>query len=343
MSIKSGLALIIILILINHDLKSQPGISGQIKIDTTIWAPVIYLSLITDFDDLNTMSNEMIVEKTSIDRSGQFHFDTRYFPGKDNLFRIHISKRNDPPASLIIGGKDENHFFIIANNRSQVKIRDTSKSNFIKGIVIEGYYPNQMVRQIDEIAGYLDTTSFNGSEVKVELIRNAIFDKIRSYADTCSNPLVCLYALYKSRFEKNYLVNQQYYSNFLTKWKKERSIYFIEFRKKIPQSDRYGARFPWLICGVFFIIGFLACLTYFKLSKKNQNPVRDLSVQERKIFAMILEGKSNKEISDILIIGLSTVKSHVNNIYSKLGINSRKDVLNLNIDKKITESGNRPH
>jgi DNA-binding CsgD family transcriptional regulator len=47
-----------------------------------------------------------------------------------------------------------------------------------------------------------------------------------------------------------------------------------------------------------------------------------------------MEGKSNKEISDILLIGLSTVKSHVNSIYSKLGINSRKDVLNLNLDKK---------
>jgi DNA-binding CsgD family transcriptional regulator len=334
MTTRFSLFFVFLFLSINHNLNAQTGIYGQIKIDTAIWAPVVYLSLISDFDDLNTMSNEMIIEKTRIDKSGQFHFETKYLPEKDNLFRIHISKKNDPPASLIIGGKDENHFFIIANKKSSVTIRDTSKLNFIKDIVTEGYYPNQLLRQIDEIASYLDTTSFTGSEVKVELIKNAIYDKLRSYADTSSNPLVGLYALYKINFEKNYPVNQQYYMNFLTKWKKERSSYFIEFRKKIPQADNYAAKFHYLINGIFLIIGFLACLAYFKLSKKDQNPLRDLSVQERKIFAMIMEGKSNKEISDILIIGLSTVKSHVNNIYSKLGINSRKDVLNLNLDKK---------
>jgi DNA-binding CsgD family transcriptional regulator len=215
-----------------------------------------------------------------------------------------------------------------------VTIKDTSKSKFIKGIVIDGYYPNYQLRQIDEISGYLDTAGIAGSTAKAELIRSAIFDKLRTYADTCSNPLVSLYALYKSKFEKNYSVNQQFYKNFLTKWKKEHSSYFIEFRKKIPQSDGFGAKLVFLLCGVFLIAGFLAYIFYFRLSKKDDNPLRDLSVQERKIFALIMEGKSNKEISDILAIGLSTVKSHVNNIYSKLGINSRKDALNLKMGNK---------
>jgi DNA-binding CsgD family transcriptional regulator len=331
---RSCLLFTVLLLSVNHKLSSQPGITGQIKIDTAIWAPTAYLSLIPDFDELNTMSNEMIIDKTNIDKSGNFHFNTQYLPEQDNFFRIHISKKNDPPASLIIGGKDENHFFLIANNKSTVTIRDTCSSNFIRGIIIEGYYPNRLLRQIDETASYLDTTSFAGSPVKTELIKSAIFDKLRFYADTCSNPLVGLYALYKSKFEKNYPVNQQYYNNFLTKWKKEQSSYFIEFRKKIPKSEDNRAKFPFLISAIFLIIGFLVCLAYFRFSKKDQNLLRDLSVQERKIFAMIMEGKSNKEISDTLAIGLSTVKSHVNNIYSKLGINSRKDALNLNLDKK---------
>jgi DNA-binding CsgD family transcriptional regulator len=58
-----------------------------------------------------------------------------------------------------------------------------------------------------------------------------------------------------------------------------------------------------------------------------------LSVQERKVYALILEGKSNMEISDILIISLSTVKSHVNNVYSKPDVISRKDILTLNVNK----------
>lgn len=334
MTLKYKFLFLILISLINQNLKSQSGIKGHIIIDTTIWTPEVYLSIISDFDDMNTMSNEMIIEKANIDLSGRFSFNLQYLPDEDNLFRVHISKKSDPPASLIIGGKDENHFFIIANKRSILQIKDTSNSEFIKDVRIDGYYPNQMLHQIDEIATYLDSSSFNGSSLKIELIRSAIFEKLRFYADTCSNPLVSLYALYKSNFEKNYSVNQQFYKNFLSKWKKERSSYFVEFRKKIPLPENKGTWFPILIGSSFFIIGFLVCLTTLKLFKKDINLVRDLSLQERKIFALIIEGKSNKEISDILNIGLSTVKSHVNSIYSKLDINSRKDILNLDLDKK---------
>jgi len=62
---------------------------------------------------------------------------------------------------------------------------------------------------------------------------------------------------------------------------------------------------------------------------KNNNLIKSLSVQERKIFTLLKDGKSNKEISEEFNIGLSTVKSHVNNIYSKLNIKSRKEGMNF--------------
>lgn len=333
MSYKVKILFFILVNFFSQNLKSQPGIKGQITIDTSIWTPIAYLSLITDFDEMYTMTSEMILDTANINKSGEFNFNTHYLPDGDNLLRVHICKKNSPPASLIIGGDDENHFFIIANNKSQTIIRGTNQMGLFKDVRFEGYYPNLMLQQIDKIANYLDTTSFNGSQIKIELIRNAIFEKLRHYADTCSNPIVSLYALYKSKFEKDYSANQLYYKNFLLKWKQERSTYFIEFRKKIPAFNNSGIWLTSLIGGACLIIGFLLSLAYLKLFKKNQNLLRNLSVQERKIFALIFEGKSNKEISEILNIGLSTVKSHVNSVYSKLDINSRKDVLNLNLDK----------
>lgn len=331
-SLNFKIHLFILLSLTTQNLISQQGIKGQIVIDSTIWSPVAYLSLISDIDKMNTMSNEMIIEKADIDQSGRFSFSTKYLPKEDKLFRIHIAKRSDPPASLIIGGKDENHIFIIANSNSQVIIEDTSNTELFGDAKIRGYYPNQMLQQIDEISSYIDTTNFNGSPIKAELVRSAIFEKLRVYADTCSNPLIALYAVYKSNFQVNFSMNQQYFRNFLTKWKHERSSYFDEFRKRIQISENYGKGFLLLIGSLLFIGGFLVCLVILNRFKKNLNPLRDLSVQERKIFSLILEGKSNKEISDSLNIGLSTVKSHVNSIYSKLDINSRKDILNLNLN-----------
>lgn len=54
-----------------------------------------------------------------------------------------------------------------------------------------------------------------------------------------------------------------------------------------------------------------------------------MSVQERKIFELLQHGKSNKEISEDLYIGISSVKSHLNSICSKLKIKSRKETLIL--------------
>jgi hypothetical protein len=70
MTTRLSLFSVIFFLAINNNINSQTGISGQLKIDTTIWAPVVYLSLIPDFEDMNTMSNEMIIEKTSVDKSG---------------------------------------------------------------------------------------------------------------------------------------------------------------------------------------------------------------------------------------------------------------------------------
>ncbi|WP_099546353.1 response regulator transcription factor [Maribacter sp. 4G9] len=53
----------------------------------------------------------------------------------------------------------------------------------------------------------------------------------------------------------------------------------------------------------------------------------DLSKQERNIRYLILEGKSNKEIANELFISLSTVKSHISNIYSKLRVSDRRELL----------------
>jgi DNA-binding CsgD family transcriptional regulator len=333
MNIYKTFLTLVIVSLLSQIGKSQSRISGHILIDTTIWTPVVYISLIDNFDQMNSMTNEMIIDKASIDSMGNFSFSTQYLPENDRLYRIHIARRNDPPATLTIGGKDENHVFFIANRHSKILLYDVGAEDFLKDVIIDGYSPNKNFREINEISGFIDSTGFTNSIIKIDLIRNAINEKLRFYADTCSNPLVSLYALYKSQFDKNYPLNQQYYNKFLKKWKNEKSTYFVEFRKKIPLYQNKNRFFVFLIGVAGIIIGFFSCFAYFKFLNKDQNSLRDLSVQERKIFALIMEGKSNKEISDILLISLNTVKSHVNSIYPKLGINSRKDALNLNLDK----------
>ena len=48
-----------------------------------------------------------------------------------------------------------------------------------------------------------------------------------------------------------------------------------------------------------------------------------LSERELEVLAMLAAGKSNRQIASELFIALSTVKTHIKNIYGKLGVHSR--------------------
>jgi len=50
-----------------------------------------------------------------------------------------------------------------------------------------------------------------------------------------------------------------------------------------------------------------------------------LSERELEVLRLVAEGKSNQQIADALIIATGTVKKHLNNIFGKLGVQSRTE------------------
>ena len=55
----------------------------------------------------------------------------------------------------------------------------------------------------------------------------------------------------------------------------------------------------------------------------------NLTDRELEVLKLIVKGKKNSEIADDMFISLGTVKVHVHNIYTKVGINNRVSLLNL--------------
>ncbi|MEE8415363.1 MAG: response regulator transcription factor [Desulfobacterales bacterium] len=62
-----------------------------------------------------------------------------------------------------------------------------------------------------------------------------------------------------------------------------------------------------------------------------------LSNREREVFQMIAEGKSSKEISEILFVSTSTVKTHRSNIMKKLKMNNISQLVQFAIHLGIVE------
>ena len=59
---------------------------------------------------------------------------------------------------------------------------------------------------------------------------------------------------------------------------------------------------------------------------------------EYRVYELYLEGKSAKQIAEILGISKNTLKYHNKNIYSKLGISSRKQLLRFAALKQHQQS-----
>lgn len=70
-------------------------------------------------------------------------------------------------------------------------------------------------------------------------------------------------------------------------------------------------------------------LQAFQASEKNaqDNFYNLLSSREIEVLKLISAGKSNKEIASTLYVALSTVKTHINNIYKILEVKNRREVL----------------
>lgn len=61
-----------------------------------------------------------------------------------------------------------------------------------------------------------------------------------------------------------------------------------------------------------------------KMRQKSQHfPHEELTGREMEILLLMTQGKTNQEIADDLFISLKTVKTHVSNILSKLGVQDR--------------------
>lgn len=299
-------------------------ILGNLSIDNS-WDSIIYLSHIPTYDDMYVMSNEMILAETVIDSLGNFIFNLDFLPKEKNIYRLHIIKKGDTPATLIIGGKNENHFFLLANCYSNIQLYNHSSLPPFKNVTFTNSKENSTFQLISQIVFEADSIAAESSASKRMLIEEQMQKVLLSIADTSNSFLVSLFAIYQSKFESNYTSNIDFYKSYIKKWNTQNNAYFKAFTKQL----NFNNKTIFIVIGaistfIFIIMGFFLGKRGFKNRK-----IKKLSIQERKIYELLQQGATNQEISNDFNIGLSTVKSHVSSIYSKLNVKSRKEILNM--------------
>ena len=97
------------------------------------------------------------------------------------------------------------------------------------------------------------------------------------------------------------------------------------------QSDFLFSSIPYALYGIFLV-------HYFLNYSFATAPIADrlsesfmtrygITDREHEIIQRVIQGESNAEIASQLFISLATVKTHLHNIYKKIGVDSRYDLL----------------
>jgi NarL family two-component system response regulator LiaR len=75
------------------------------------------------------------------------------------------------------------------------------------------------------------------------------------------------------------------------------------------------------------------------IQKMNEpaQPGQDMTEREREILALMVEGLSNNGIAERLFVSQSTVKFHVSNVLSKLGVTSRTEAVALAVKHHLVK------
>jgi NarL family two-component system response regulator LiaR len=78
-----------------------------------------------------------------------------------------------------------------------------------------------------------------------------------------------------------------------------------------------------------------AAQTLVETANQPPSPGLDLTEREREVLVLMIEGLNNTQIAVKLIVSPSTIKSHVSNILSKLGVASRTEAVTLALRNHI--------
>lgn len=317
---------------------AQYSISGYLDAPET--PKRVYLSLL-EFNEQMTMSKRQIISSTLTDSLGYFNFEGQLLSQTHALYRIHA---NIDESSKGVDFADVEEFknfhnFIFSNQDTIVFQKNKTY----------WFSSNNNTNPVDQEWQDFDHYVINlrkelAAATNLELQQQSssqILSELKSYANTKkTHPLATLLLLNNvkpSTLKEDFLEYPEYYSDLQEQldsyynesgYAQQFKLLLVDISKTKTQTDL--DYYKWVSYGLtvlcVLLIGLVVVLGLQLKQRKTQELLQlnsKLTKQEEKVAELMCQDKSNKEIAAELFVSLSTVKTHIRNIYGKLEVNNR--------------------
>lgn len=333
---------------------SSYRIEGRVNLGDQ-WQSKIFMAAVEKLSDYYRASPDLIINIGLVDSTGYFILEGSNLPEEHRFYRLYLMKiQNDEyDACLYVGGDDHNFVHVIVNNYSQLEINAAKDySSPFGNYEIIGDADNVLMQKLARIV----YPSFYFYQIKfpteLRFSEAKLHTDLKNFVDTCQSAIVSLAAINNTDFDEYFDQDQFFYENFGERLHRElpHSVYTANYLRKLryyANEDKMAIpnRY-WALIALFVLLLIIAAtwISYLhrKLAELESKNNAALSVQpsaltllelltqkETEILQLIGQGKSNKEIASTLYVELSTVKTHINKIYTKLKVKNRREAAQI--------------
>ncbi|WP_344924057.1 helix-turn-helix domain-containing protein [Aquimarina addita] len=325
---KTKLSLLLLFLICYTTSNAQNCISGYVNLENpSDWDTKVNLTQI-DITNIDAPDNNTIIASAAIQKNGFFAFDTTTLDTQNQLYRLQVNPISDQKKKEITNTIKNYKVFVLSNNDTiHFKKGNQFFSDFTTNNKAAKEY--RALRQFEASQTSFEDTAYT----KKQLLATKNYVK-----DSLQILMVKLIGIKKLE-DRNLLTidikaNPDYYLDLLDELKSSEldpaTYVYLEdklvFLIKEKIEHKYTASLLINFFALFIIAGLVVLFFRSKQKEKNKQSIA-LSKQENTIKDLIILGKSNKEIANELFISLNTVKTHITNIYSKLNISNRKELL----------------
>ncbi|WP_109300545.1 response regulator transcription factor [Aquimarina sp. AU474] len=314
-------------LVVTANIFGQAPVSGHISIEQPEkWENKVYLSRM-DQKENNGSYKATPIATATINKDGFFAFDQHEFTADDRMYKIQLRSLSVQEKKKL-SDKIKNHRLFIASKKDTI-IFNRSKTTF--GSYTTTNKADLEWRKLKKFNARFEnlTSDFDTKQYLLET-KGYVKDSLQILLVK----LIGIKALDdRNLLEKDIVKNPKYYMDLLQELKSSEldPATYIYFENKLTvvnqelTNKKYHTSL-WVNGIAIFVIVLL--VSFIFVSKKKQNTHSPpLSKQEQIVKHLIQSGKSNKEIANELFVSISTVKTHISNIYSKLSISNRQELL----------------